>query len=351
VIVLRVLAVAAGAAIGLGTVLTALKTVVLPRATVSFVTRWLFRAVRFVLDRVASPNRPFAFRDRVLAYYAPVGLILLPGVWTALMIASFTLTHWGVGGVSWREAFLFSGSSMLTLGVAFHEDLPHAALAFLEATIGLGLVGLMISYLPSIYGAFSRREQLVGMLETRAGLPPSAAEMITRYHRIGWLPQINDELFSKWESWFVDVEESHTSIPAIAFFRSPHPERNWVTAAGVVLDTAAIVWSVVDQPTNGQAAVMIRTGSFSLRRIADFFGDHYNPDPKPDDPISISRREFDLLCVELQAAGVPLRADRDKAWADFAGWRVNYDAPLVALARRVVAPPARWSSDGVHSRR
>jgi hypothetical protein len=62
----------------------------------------------------------------------------------------------------------------------------------------------------------------------------------------------------------------------------------------------------------------------------------------------VTRHEFDLLCVELAAAGVPLKADRDGAWAAFADWRVNYDAVLVslaALAALVDAPPAPWSSD------
>ncbi|MDQ3758116.1 MAG: hypothetical protein M3394_09740, partial [Actinomycetota bacterium] len=44
-------------------------------------------------------------------------------------------------------------------------------------------------------------------------------------------------------------------------------------------------------------------------------------------------------------AGVPLRADLDQAWRDFAGWRVNYDRVLVALAGYTEAPPAPWSSD------
>ena len=55
----------------------------------------------------------------------------------------------------------------------------------------------MISYLPTIYGAFSRREALVGMLEVRAGLPPSPAEMLTRYERIGWLGRLDDATLGK----------------------------------------------------------------------------------------------------------------------------------------------------------
>jgi hypothetical protein len=40
-----------------------------------------------------------------------------------------------------------------------------------------------------------------------------------------------------------------------------------------------------------------------------------------------------------------MKADRDQAWRDFNGWRVNYDASLVGLARVTMAPPAIWSSD------
>jgi hypothetical protein len=46
----------------------------------------------------------------------------------------------------------------------------------------------------------------------------------------------------------------------------------------------------------------------------------------------------------LELEGVPLNADRDQAWRDFAGWRVNYDTVLLALARLTMAAPAPWSS-------
>ena len=47
----------------------------------------------------------------------------------------------------------------------------------------------------------------------------------------------------------------------------------------------------------------------------------------------------------LAADGLPLKADRDQGWRDFAGWRVNYDDVLVPLARLIRAPVAPWSSD------
>jgi hypothetical protein len=344
VVVVHVLAVVAGVTLALFTLFSAITTVVLPRSESSFLVRAEFIVLARVFNVIAPERRSFASRDRVLAYYAPIGLILLPGLWVALVIVAFMLIYWGSGLEPLREAFIVSGSSLLTLGFDRPPGLPHVVLSFVEAALGLGIVALMISYLPTFYSAFNRREALVGMLEARAGDPPAPNIWLARYHTIGLLPQIETE-FTQWEAWFADIEESHTSNPALVFFRSPQPGRSWITAAGCILDTAAVVASTVDRPRSPQAQLLIRTGYLSLRHIADYFGIAYDPDPRPDDPISVSRREFDLLLVELQAADVPIKADRDQAFRDWAGWRVNYDRALIGLAQLVVAPPARWSSD------
>jgi hypothetical protein len=178
----------------------------------------------------------------------------------------------------------------------------------------------------------------------RAGSPPSAIELILRYHRIHGLDRLN-VLWVQWEQWFADIEESHTSLAALVFFRSPQPDHSWVTASGAVLDAAALLRSTVDAPRDAQADLCIRAGYLALRRIAAFFQIPYNANPRPDDPISISRVEFDAAYDELAQNGVPLIPDRDQAWRDFAGWRVNYDAVLLSLAALTMAPYALWSSD------
>jgi hypothetical protein len=101
----------------------------------------------------------------------------------------------------------------------------------------------------------------------------------------------------------------------------------------------------VDVPRDVQAELTIRAGYICLRRICDFFAIKYNAEPSPNDPISISRIEFDAVCDELAAVGVPMKPDRDQAWRNYAGWRVNYDVPLLALASLTMAPYAPWSSD------
>jgi hypothetical protein len=213
--------------------------------------------------------------------------------------------------------------------------------------LGLMLVGLLIGYLPTMYSAFSRREQAVNLLEVRAGSPPSASEMLLRFHRNHGLDKLSD-YWKIWEAWFADVEESHTTLSALVFFRSPRPENSWVTAAGTVLDAAAITLSAFDMPFDISAGLCIRAGSLTLRRIAWYFDIPSPQDPRyPAVPICVERHEFDEVLNQLAAAGLPVKMDREQAWRDFAGWRVNYDRALILLCGLVMAPPASWSSDRV----
>jgi hypothetical protein len=87
---------------------------------------------------------------------------------------------------------------------------------------------------------------------------------------------------------------------------------------------------------------MIRAGYLALRRIAGYFAIPFDPNPSPDDATSIDRARFDEALAVLDGAGVPLVKDRDQAWRDFNGWRVNYDGVLRALERLTMAPTPWW---------
>jgi hypothetical protein len=346
VTVIRAVVFGAGAAVVLATFGSALRTVVVPRGIRSLITRYVFLTMRQLfrlrlrLRRASSYERT----DRIMAAYAPASLLNLVLVWVAFVLSGYAAMYWGLGGRSVREAFTLSGSSVFTLGVATPDDLPTTVLVFTEAALGLVILALLITYLPSLYSAFSRREQMVLLLEARAGAPPTAIEMIERTHRIGGLGRLGD-IWPVWETWFADVEETHTSNPALVFFRSTQPQHSWVVAGGAVLDAASITLSTVDLPTNPDAQLCIRAGYICLRRIATFFGIPFDDAPAPDDPITIGRQEFDAVYDRLAGKGIPVKPDRDQAWRDFNGWRVNYDTVLLALSALTMAPPAPWTSD------
>src|SRR5207302_10637415 len=215
-------------------------------------------------------------RDRAMALYAPLTLIILPVVWLALTLIGFTAMFWSLGVHPLRAAFVTSGSSLLTLGFARAPDLPTTVLAFGEAVLGLILLALLITYLPSIYGAFSRREHSVAMVTILAGSPPTPTEMLSRFHEIKGLGQLEEEVWKPWLDWFVDVEESHTSFVGLPFFRSPQPQRSWITAAGVVLDTASIYASSLDVPRSPAAELGIRSGYLAMRTLRDLYSIPYH---------------------------------------------------------------------------
>jgi hypothetical protein len=326
---------------------SAVRTFVLPRADNVPLTRWTFIVVGRPFALLRRFAKTYEARDRIMALYAPLGLLLTPVVWVVLIIIGYSFIYWGMGVQPWAQAVTTSGSSLLTLGTVPFRTLTITIVMFSQATIGLGIVALLLAYLPTIYAAFSRREALVTMLDVRAGTPPSAVEMILRLHRIGALYDYEtvNELWKQWEVWFTELEESHTSLASLVLLRSPHSQRSWVTAAGTVLDAASMILAAVDVPNDPQAHLTIRAGYVALRSISSFFGISYDDNPTPADPISITKAEFEDVWHQFEQDGVPLKHNLEQAWRDYAGWRVNYDTVLLRLAALTMAPYAQWISD------
>ena len=243
----RMLAFLVGVQIIWHTLKSAVVTFVLPRGSRHWITTTLFIGVRRLFDWRMRHMRTYLERDRVMALYAPIALLLLVPGWMTLIMIGFAFLYWATGMNGLNRDFLLSGSSLLTLGFAASDTPFQTLLVFTEATIGLILIALLIAYLPTMYSAFSRRELAVNQLAVRAGTPPSAVELIMRSHRIGGLNNMFD-FWEQWETWFAEVQESHSSLAPLVFFRSQDPYQSWITAAGAVLDSAALITSVVDVP-------------------------------------------------------------------------------------------------------
>jgi hypothetical protein len=341
-----------GAGLVLAVVDSAVRTFVLPRGVVSLLTRMVFVSTLGAFRAVTRPMRTYEARDRAMALYAPLSLVALVLVWVGLVVVGFACLFRAFVFDEWSLAFEMSGSSFFTLGFVRPPEGEGGwgfTLAFVEAATGLALLALLIAYLPTIYGAFSRRELAVARLAARAGTPPSAVEMLVRYHNINWLDEL-PALWAEWEIWFSELAETHTTFAFLAFFRSPNAHRSWITSAGAVLDAAALAQSTCNIPWSPQAGLCIRSGFLALREIATLYRIPFDGDPAPDAPISIAHEEFLDAYERLGGAGVPVRPDREKAWRDFAGWRLNYDSVLLALAAMTTAPYAPWSSDRSLSR-
>ncbi|MDQ2772570.1 MAG: hypothetical protein M3Y54_18950 [Bacteroidota bacterium] len=338
---LRIVTGVGGVMLVITTLSAAIRSFILPRNEVVRMNVWAFTAIRKVFDAAARLASSYERRDRIMAHYAPVALVALPVFWEALVSLGYTCLYWALGEGRWQHCFELSGSSLLTLGNARTHHLPITMLSYSEATLGLLLLTLLISYLPTIYQAFSRREVTVALLELRAGTPPTAAALL------GWLNhdgsvQNDDAQWAEWERWFIEIEESHTSLPVLSFFRSPQPGRSWVSASGLILDTAALLFAAVDGPQPRQAQLTFKAGSLALNRVYRFFDDKASSEPTDLLPESGAaepgRADFDEACQVLAEKGLKLCDDRTAAWQQYRELRSRYVPALAFLRRLLMAP-------------
>ena len=335
---------AAGVLLIIGVLGSSIRTVLLPRGVRTRLGRIIFVGLRIVLKLRIRRSTSYEVRDRVLAYYGPLALLGLLLAWITGVFVGYAAMFWAVGVRPLRATVSMSGSSLVTLGFATPHGLPQTVLAFTEAGLGVVELAMLITFLPNVYGDFHARERDVIKLRVEAANPPWGVNILIRLWRLERL-EARTDIWMRWIDWFALVEDSHTSFPALSFFRSSVPEYSWVTASGAILDGAALSASCLDAPRDLEAELCIRSGYLCLRRIAKLLRLPYDSNPRPDDPIAVAREEFDEVWEMMRKAGVPLKDNQDQAWRDFAGWRVNYDEPLIRLATLTEAPIAPWSSD------
>jgi hypothetical protein len=352
--VIRVVAAVIGAAIVLATGWSVVGTVVVPRRIRSRITRMVFEANRTMFHFVADMTGSYERRDRVLAIQAPVQLILQIVGWLALYELGFGLLIWPFdGNAGLAGAMEQAGSALCTLGYLSPRASGVAALDALAALSGLGTVALQIGYLPTLYAAFNRREALVTMLDSRAGVPSWGPELLARTHyglgtRVSAVSEL-PALFEAWEQWSADVSETHTTYLPLVWFRSPRPLSSWVTAQLAILDAAALYMALLPEaPGLMQARLCLRGGFTCFGNIARALRIPIPENADPNDGISLSYDDFVGAVERLRSVDFPLERPVQEAWLDFLGWRVNYEAAAYALAWAVDAPPALWSGPRRH---
>jgi hypothetical protein len=292
-------------------------------------------------------RKDYRTRDRVFSLQAPLGLFAQLFTWGVLILLCFSVIFWALMAPRLSvaripQAVELAGSSMFTLGFDAPSGLSRQLVAFAAAGVGLTLFALVITYLPSLYGAFRRREALIAKLAVRTGSPPDGPGLLIRSWELARFEQL-DRLWNDWEDWFIDVGESHTSFPQLGFFRSPHPRNHWVLSAEAVLDGAALLSTTCEVDSEYRSELCLAAGVSALVAIADFLGIPHQP-PEPEAEIALPVHVFEAGWDRLADAGVPLAEDRQQAWRDFRQQRGRYEPLVAVLGRMTDAPRSEWSS-------
>jgi hypothetical protein len=231
----------------------------------------------------------------------------------------------------------FSGSTLFTLGSV--DLMPRnefgRALTVAEAANGLTLLTLVLSYLPVLYGSFSRREVRLTLLDTWAGSPPAAAELLRNLATTGD-PAALDEFLKEWEHWCSELLESHISYPAVAYFRSQHRHQSWISALATVLDLCALLKVGVNGFHTWRAHQTFAIARHAAVDLAQIIGG-----PLDTTVDRLPREELAALRRDLGEVGLTIRGSADSD-AQLAELRRSYEPYVLALSNRLMMPAPSW---------
>ena len=336
-----------GGVLVVATVKSVVATLVVPRHSYDRISRLVGRSVDRLYRLATERTHDYTARDRRLATQASTTILTQLAVWLVLFDVGYSLLLWPFDPKGFGHASSQAGSSLFTLGYAGPSSGTLTVIDYFAAACGLIVVALQIGYLPTLYGAFNRRETEVTLLTSRAGTPAWGPEVLARTRfGVGETDEgaVMDAFYLQWERWAADVAESHTNYPVLTRFRSPGPLTSWLVGLVAVLDSAAL-WMAFSPSTAPavEARLCLRMGFTALQAIAESLGIAVDRDPDPDKPLQLTYEEFLTGVERLVSAGFQTERTPEQAWPDFRGWRVNYEAVAYALAARTDAVPGPWT--------
>jgi Ion channel len=224
-------------------------------------------------------------RESAFSIFGPLSLLILVAVWAVGLVLSFGLMQYGAGSALnvagmtpsfWTDAYL-SGTTFFTLGLG--DVVPRSgmarALVVVEGGLGFGFLASVIGYLPFIYGSFSKREVSISLLDSRAGTPPTAGELLRR-HSYPHGQEALRELLKEWELWCAELMESHLSYPVLAFFRSQHDNQSWIASLAAILDSCALIMVGIEGACERQAELTFAIARHAVVDLSQVF----NTSPK-----------------------------------------------------------------------
>jgi hypothetical protein len=345
---MRTLTLLAGVACYLIVLFDAFQTIILPRRAVGRfrITRIFYIATwgpwAFLARRVRNPRQ----RESVFSYYGPSSLILLLMIWAGGMVFAFALIFYALGSPfndtmqhpGFRTDLYISGTTIFTLGLGdvVPQSAATRALTILEAGTGLGFLAAVMGYFPVLYGAFSRREVSIALLDARAGSPPTASELLARHSHEGESEALGI-LLIEWERWSAELLESHISYPVLCYFRSQHTNQSWLSALTAILDASSLLIAGVQGHEARQAQLTFAMARHALVDLAQIF----SLTPVQNAPDRLPRKRYETLYGLLCQSGVSVCRD-DRSFERLAELRALYEGYAEALSNHLNMPLPPW---------
>lgn len=394
----RSLALIIGVTLFISVTMSLMRTVIVPRPLHSLYTDAVRTVIINVVRAIARTRRTFTDRDAVLAWIGPLLILGLLLAWLAGYLVAYGFILYGVGDKGLGDSLRESGSSLFTLGFAGSNAENQTVIDFIAAATGPIVIAMLIGFLPTIYQAYIDREISVTMLATEAGEPAWGPELLARSTLSDALGEL-DQLFDHWTTWAASTRLTHLTYPMLLHVRSPRAGRHFTVALLAVMDAAALNVSLTSSPSRRDSYRVLLEGtqtfnllyiSFFARHprrtripfVGRFLGGRKPPVNHPltlpawkdeiiavheaaaqdsaagmpkggvlalsageDQPLHVTRADFDHAVDVLTRSGFPIERDLDEAWVMFQEARLRYEFPAYAIMRQLDAAPAPWTGD------
>lgn len=338
----QIVATAGGIGVILAVLGDAIGTLIVTRGRTG---RWrptrLWYSATWRVTRAVAARTPARLADFALNVYPALSLLGLLVVWLLGLLGGWLLVYWGIGvhpggATDWGSLVYFAGASLLAAGFGSPTETSVRMLSLVETVTGLGTIALLISYLPALYGAYSRREARLLTLDDFQGIRLTPVSVIAVH-----TPRHDVEAFrrfcAEWEMWTAEVLESHVSYPMLALFRSQSPGQSWISALGVVTDAATLAVACIEGADQSEPYFLYRRG----RRAVGDIADRLDVPEWSGDVSWVSRDNFDLAWSALLKLQIPLR-DKEEAWQRLQELRAPYGERLQQLIDFLLAPHGFW---------
>lgn len=394
----RSFAILAGLILVAFTVVSIMRTVVVPRSLNSSVNTGVTGFVRWTTRSVARLRKGYIGRDAALAWAGPTIILLNLIVWLLLFLVSYGVLIYGVSGMSLGDAFRQAGSSLFTLGFAGGTNSDQTIIDFIAAATGPIVIALLIGFLPTIYQTYLDRESAITLLSAMAGDPVWGPELLSRSALSDTLDELPSR-FADWSNWAGTLRLTHTTYAALLYIRSPRYQRHFSTSLMAMMDAAALHIATNTKVAHDGAYAVLLQGVQTLDHLyvtylvkrsfverLPYFGAKRrrpaNHDMLPlvlatrnpgrmavieaanadaarllsetafqalkageNHQLQITREMFDHAISVLKQAGFPIDEDIDEAWKLFGAMRQRYEYTGEALCRFLDAPRTPWSGE------
>ena len=299
---------------------------------------WIWAAIA---DRLFTGHR----RQTILSIFGPLSMLALFFLWAAGLVLGFALVHFAVAPPtgSFSDALYFSGVTFTTLGIGDITPVGTVGrlLTVVEAGSGMGFFAIVIGYLPTLYQAFGRRETLISMLDARAGSPPAAGRLLLRLRPSGSGEDLLQQFLSEAERWGAELLESHLSFPVLGFYRSQHDNQSWLAALTCLLDSSALLLTVVEGADRRQVRLTFAMARHALVDLALVL----RRPPRTPATDRLPEARLRELLDALKKEGTAVRDD-EPARKQLTHLRGLYEPFAVAMAAQFRLPlPCMWPEE------